>query len=306
MAHPPKVALLKGGASALSGQSEHRQVTVLVTDIVGFTAFVERAGEEAAFALVSHVSGLTTAAVHHHRGSVTNFTGDGILALFGAPTALEDGPLRACRAALEIQERIAEAGDRIEAELGFRPALRISLTTGPVVLGAVDSGASTGVTAYGDAVNLAARLQIEAPPGAVVMSETMLRQVEGMIESTPAGVFRFKGKSDPQPVHRLVSVRDHATRFDAAVARGLTSYVGRDHELAFLEQQLRHRDSVRVVDIVGDPGIGKSRLLHEFALRHHADPVVVLRGNCSADGQENRSAFHRGDAELVFREFRRA
>ena len=145
MAHPPKVALLKGGTSALSGQSEHRQVTVLVTDIVGFTAFVERAGEEAAFALVSHVSGLTTATVHHHRGSVTNFTGDGILALFGAPTALEDGPLRACRAALEIQERIAEAGDRIEAELGFRPALRISLTTGPVVLGAVDSGASTGV-----------------------------------------------------------------------------------------------------------------------------------------------------------------
>jgi class 3 adenylate cyclase len=141
------------------GQSEHRQITVLMTDLVGFTAFVERTGEEAAFALVTQVSGLTTAAIHRHRGTVKNFTGDGILALFGTPTALEDGPLRACRAALEIQQRLGAAGDRIEAELGHRPLLRISLTTGPVVLGAVDSGESTGVTAHGDIVNLAARLQ---------------------------------------------------------------------------------------------------------------------------------------------------
>src|SRR6476660_740854 len=159
MPSPPKIALLQGGASTLSHQSEHRQVTVLMTDLVGFTAFVERAGEEAAFALVSNVSGLTTAAIHHHRGSVKNFTGDGVVALFGTPTALEDGRLRACRAALEIQTRHADAGDRIEAEIGFRPQLRISLTTGPVVLGAVDSGESTSVTAHGDIVNLAARLQ---------------------------------------------------------------------------------------------------------------------------------------------------
>ena len=126
MPGPPRIALLQGGH-----QSEHRQITVLMTDLVDFTAFVERAGEEAAFALVSHVSGLTTAAIHHHRGTVKNFTGDGILALFGTPTALEDGPLRACRAALEIQQRLAAAGDSIEAELGVRPRLRIGLTTGP-------------------------------------------------------------------------------------------------------------------------------------------------------------------------------
>src|SRR3954451_23244841 len=98
MAGPPGAALLQGGQ-----EGEHRQITVLMTDLVDFTAFVERSGEEAAFALVSHVSSLTTAAIHHHRGSVKNFTGDGVLALFGTPTALEDGPLRACRAALEIQ-----------------------------------------------------------------------------------------------------------------------------------------------------------------------------------------------------------
>jgi class 3 adenylate cyclase len=271
--------------SALS-QSEHRQITVLMTDLVGFTAFVERMGEEAAFALVSEVSGLTTAAIHRHRGTVKNFTGDGILALFGTPTALEDGPLRACRAALEIQQRLAEASDKIEAELVHRPLLRISLTTGPVVLGAVDSGESTGVTAHGDIVNLAARLQAEAVPGTVVMSEAMLRQVEGMVEAEPAGVFHFKGKSEQQLVHRLVAIKDNVTRFDAAVARGLTSYVGRTREMAVLEDQLKHLNSVRVVDVVGDPGIGKSRLLYEFVLRHGSEGVLTLRGNCSADGQE--------------------
>ncbi|MGH6704484.1 MAG: adenylate/guanylate cyclase domain-containing protein [Bradyrhizobium sp.] len=281
MPGPPRIALLQGGH-----QSEHRQITVLMTDLVDFTAFVERAGEEAAFALVSHVSGLTTAAIHHHRGTVKNFTGDGILALFGTPTALEDGPLRACRAALEIQQRLAAAGDSIEAELGVRPRLRIGLTTGPVVLGAVDSGESTGVTAHGDIVNLASRLQNEAAPGTVVMSEALLRQVEGMVETQSAGLFRLKGKSDLQPVYRLISVRDNATRFDAAVARGLTSYIGRSSELAVLENQFQRHDSVRVVDVVGDPGIGKSRLLYEFALRHNADQILVLRGNCSADGQE--------------------
>jgi class 3 adenylate cyclase len=285
MPTPPKVGLLQGAASALN-QGEHRHITVLMTDLVGFTAFVEQAGEEAAFALVSHVSGLMTAAIHHHGGSVKNFTGDGVLALFGTPLALEDGPLRACRAALEIQERLADAGDKIEAELGCRPQLRISLTTGPVVLGAVDSGESTGVTAHGDIVNLAARLQGEAAPGTVVMSEAMLRQVEGMVDAESAGVFRFKGKTELQPVHRLVAVRDHATRFDAAVARGLSSYIGRTSELAVLEEQLQRLHSVRVVDIVGDPGIGKSRLLYEFAQRHSADRIMMLRGSCSSHGQE--------------------
>jgi class 3 adenylate cyclase len=284
MVDPPGIASPQKG-SAFS-QSEHRQITVLMTDLVGFTAFVERMGEEAAFAMVSQVSSLTTAAIHRHRGTVKNFTGDGILALFGTPTALEDGPLRACRAALEIQQALAEAGDRIEAELVHRPLLRIGLTTGPVVLGAVDSGESTGVTAHGDIVNLAARLQAEALPGTIVMSDAMLRQVEGLVDAELAGVFHLKGKSEQQPVHRLVAVKGHVTRFDAAVARGLTSYIGRTREMAVLEDQLKHLNSVRVVDVVGDPGIGKSRLLYEFALRYGAGGVLTLRGNCSADGQE--------------------
>ena len=280
------VSLLSGGSRLLSQASEHRQVTVLMADVVGFTAFVERSGEEAAYALMGHISRLMTAAVHQHRGSVKNFSGDGIMALFGTPVALEDGPLRACRASLEILNHLADAGGKIEAELGLRPELRVSVTTGPVILGAVDSGESTNVTAYGDIVNLAARLQVEAAPGTVVMSEAMLRQVEGMVESELVGVFRFKGKKDPQPVYRLLAVRERATRFDAAVARGLTAYIGRRDELAVLEQQLQDLASIHVVDIVGDPGVGKSRLLYEFVLRHGGEKIFILRGNCSSDGQE--------------------
>ena len=284
MPGPPKTALPQG-----SHQGEHRQITVLMTDLVDFTAFVERAGEEAAFALVSRVSELTTAAIHQHRGTVKNFTGDGILALFGTPTALEDGPLRACRAALEIQERLGAASDGIETELGVRRSCGSGSTTGPVVLGAVDSGESTGVTAHGDIVNLAARLQSR--------SRARHRGDERGAASAGGGHGRdrvdravsLKGKSVRSRSHRLVAVRDRATRFDAAIARGLTSYIGRSSELAVLESQLQRHDIVRVVDVVGDPGIGKSRLLYEFALRHSAEPILVLRGNCSADGSKPRS-----------------
>jgi len=275
-----------GRSPALSHTSEHRHVTVLMADLVGYTAFVERSGGEAALALMRHVSALMTAAVHDNRGSVKNFTGDGILALFGVPTTSEDAPISACCAALEILERLTDARGQIEAELGFRPELRISLTTGPAVLGVVDSGESTTVTVYGDVVNLAARIQVEAAPGTVVMSEPMLRLVDGMVDAEPAGVLRVKGKSEPQRVYRLVAIRKHATRFDAAVARGLTSYVGRGAELTVLEEQFKHLDRVRVVDVVGDPGIGKSRLLYEFARRQNAEQLVALHGNCSADGQE--------------------
>lgn len=277
--------LSQSSTPAQSTSGEHRQVTVLVADMVGYTAFVEQAGGEAAYALMGRIARLMTSALRQHRGTVMNYTGDGIIALFGAPIGLEDGPLRACRAALEILQFLAEKGAEFFAEIGLRPQLRISIATGPVVLGAVDSGESTSVTAYGDVINLAARLQTAAAPDTVIISEATLRQVEGVVETAFAGVFHFKGKTEPQPGYRLMSVRDHATRFDAAVARGLTSFIGRSHELKVLEEEFRHLGSVRIVDIVGDPGIGKSRLLYEFTRRHDAEHTCVLRGNCSADGQ---------------------
>src|SRR6516225_5908899 len=154
---------------------ERRQVTVLFADLVGFTAFSERSGEEAAFALMRRVAGMMTSVVEEQGGSVRNFTGDGIMALFGVPTALEDGPLRACRAALNIHDRLASAATDIAATHGIRPQLRIGINTGPAIVAKVPSGHSSTVTALGDTVNLASRLQALAKPEGVLVSEVTNR-----------------------------------------------------------------------------------------------------------------------------------
>ena len=268
-------------------EAERRQVTVLFTDMVGFTTFSERAGEEAAFTLMQNLAKLMEDAVSEQGGVVQGFTGDGVMAVFGAPVALEDAPLRACRAALAIHRRLKAAGGDLGAKHGVRPQLRIGVNTGLAVVGQVQSGEGAGVTVLGDTVNVAARLQAMAEPDATVMSEAMHQLVEGMVEATFAGEHRFKGKSEPQKVYRLVSITAGATRFGAAVGRGLSAYVGRERELDVLERALVEAGSQRrVVDIVADPGMGKSRLLHEFRRRLGLEQTFILTGSCSSDGQK--------------------
>jgi class 3 adenylate cyclase len=268
-------------------EGERRQVTVLFTDLVGFTAFSERSGEEAAFALMRRVAGMMTSVVEEQGGSVRNFTGDGIMALFGVPTALEDAPLRACRAALNIHDRLASAASDIAANCGIRPQLRIGINTGPAVVAKVPSGHSSTVTALGDTVNLASRLQALARPEGVLISEATQRLVQGLTETEPAGEHEIKGKSERQRVYRLLRLREGASRFDAALSRGLTSYVGRSRELETLDRCLGESSAgLRIVDVVGEPGIGKSRLLHEFRGRLGDRRVFVLAGSCSPDGQQ--------------------
>ena len=145
-------------------EAERRQVTVLFTDTVGFTSFSERSGEEAAYTLMRSLSKLMDDAVHEQGGVVQNFTGDGIMAVFGAPAAFEDAPLRACRAALSILERLRTAGPDLESKHGVRPQMRIGLNTGAAVVGKVQQGADAGITVLGDTVNYAARLQALAEP----------------------------------------------------------------------------------------------------------------------------------------------
>jgi class 3 adenylate cyclase len=268
-------------------EGERRQVTVLFADLVGFTGFSERSGEEAAFALMRRLAGMMTAVVEEQGGSVRNFTGDGIMALFGVPTALEDGPLRACRAALTIQARIASAASDIAATYGIRPQLRIGINTGPAIVAKVPSGHSSTVTALGDTVNLASRLQALARPESVLLSEATHRLVQGLTEAEAAGEHQIKGKLERQRVFRLLRLREGASRFDAALSRGLTGYVGRSRELEMLDRCLGESGAgLRIVDVVGEPGIGKSRLLHEFRGGLADRRVFVLAGSCSPDGQQ--------------------
>ena len=267
--------------------AERRQVTVLFTDMVGFTSFSERAGEEAAFTLMRSLSRLMDDAVREQGGVVQSFTGDGIMAVFGAPVAFEDAPLRACRAALSILQRLETAGPDLEAKHGVQPQLRIGLNTGAAVVGQVQEGAGAGVTVLGDTVNFAARLQALAEPDSVFMSEALHRLVQGMVEATFAGDHQIKGKAEPQKAYRLNALRQGATRFEAAVSRGLSTFVGRERELEVLERGLdKARSQLCVVDLVADPGMGKSRLLHEFRRRTGKDRAFVLSGSCSPDGQQ--------------------
>jgi class 3 adenylate cyclase len=268
-------------------EAERRQVTILFADMVGFTAFSERSGEEAAFTLMRSLSKLLDAAVRAQGGVVQAFTGDGIMAVFGAPIAYEDAPLRAGRAALSILQRLGTIGPDLEATHGVRPSLRIGLNTGAAVVGKVQEGADAGVTVLGDTVNFAARLQALAEPDSVLMSEATHRLLHGLVEASFGGEHSIKGKSEPQKVFRLDGIRHGATRFQAAVSRGLSSFVGREHELEVLERGLTEaRSELRVIDISAEPGMGKSRLLHEFRQRIGKERAFVLSGSCSRDGEQ--------------------
>jgi class 3 adenylate cyclase len=270
-----------------TGQGERRQITVLFADMAGYTAVSERLGEEGAYELIQPIYSILADAVRELGGTVQDFTGDGIMALFGAPAALEDAPLRACRASLLIQQRLADAQPALEGRFGFRPQMRIGVNSGPAVVGRVGAGGEARVTAIGDTVNLASRLQSLAEPGTVLLSEAANRLVQGLVASELLCEYAIKGKSERQRLYRLDGVNEGATRFGASMRRGLTAFVGRDQELAHLESCAQDALSgLRVVNITGEPGIGKSRLLHEFGQRIDRKPFSVLSSDCSSDGRQ--------------------
>jgi len=191
--------------------AERRQVTVLFADMVGFTAVSERLGEEGTYALIQPIYELMAGAVREQGGSVKDFTGDGIMALFGVPNALEDAPLRACRAGLLIHERLASASSAIEAKHGVRPQMRIGINTGLAVVTQI-RGESANATALGDTVNLASRLQTLAEPGTVLLSEATHRLVQGMVEVAFAGDHQIKCKAEPRDGATTYGDRDTAIK----------------------------------------------------------------------------------------------
>ena len=271
---------------------QRRQVTVLFADMAGFTPLAEHLGEEATFNLVRQVTGEMAAAIKAEGGSIREFAGDSVMAMFGAPQAIEDAPLKACRAALEIQRRMQTVRDRIQKEHGVSPAFRIGINTGPVVLGSVGEGEALSFTALGDTVNVAARLQQAAEPDAVLISEATQALVGGYAECAPAGELTLKGKSEAQQVFHLEAIKSGVTRFDISISRGLTPLVGRNEELAALDrhwQQARAGHLV-VCNMIGDPGIGKSRLVHEFQRREDGKELSWLQGHCTPDSA--RTAYH--------------
>jgi class 3 adenylate cyclase/tetratricopeptide (TPR) repeat protein len=264
-------------------EGERRTVTVLFADAKGFTPMSERMDEEKVYAFVQGCVERMVGSVHRYEGTVTQFTGDGIVALFGAPIAHEDSARRAVAAALDIQHALH---DYIQAE-DIDTAFRIGLNTGPVVVGRVSDDLTMDYTAIGDTVNLAARMEQMAEPGTVFITQSTYEQVADYIDCGDLGLRDVKGKSEPVHIYEAVRERDVRSRMDASVARGLSPFVGRDRDIDVLKGLWKESLAGRgqIVMISGEPGIGKSRLLLEF---HRAldEDVIWREAHCVTYGEE--------------------
>ncbi len=263
-------------------------VTVLFTDTAGFTALAEKLDPEEVHSIMDRCFELITGAVHRFEGTINQYTGDGVMALFGAPIAHEDGPRRAAHAALAIQQGLHELSQELQAQRGFPFEMRIGLNTGLVVVGKIGDDLRMDYTAVGDATNVAARMQQLARPGSVVVSEATYKLIAGYFETLDLGELQVKGHT---PVRAFEVLRPHGrrTRLDVAVERGLTPLVGRARELATL-LDLFHQVKTghgQVALVTGEAGIGKSRLLLELrrALAQAGENVTWLEGRCISFGQ---------------------
>jgi class 3 adenylate cyclase/tetratricopeptide (TPR) repeat protein len=267
---------------ALSG--EIKQVSVLFCDIVGSTPLTERIGAEAMRDLVTRFLELSIAEVQRYEGTVPQFTGDGFMAVFGAPQTQEDHVRRALLAALGIRQALGGEGHANESD-HFDMPIRIGIHAGPVVFGPI--GGNFGIeTVIGDTANLAARLQQAAEPGTILLSEGVRALAQGYARVEPVGRLIVKGKSEPVSAYRLLDVSRWRSARDAVLPARTTSFVGRDSELAFLQNVLLEvADSHgQAVAIVGEPGIGKSRLLAEFRRHADAERIIWVEGRCLSYG----------------------
>ncbi len=265
-------------------EGERKQVTVMFCDMAGFTALSEKLDPEGAYAIVDQVYEILIHKVHDYEGTVNEMTGDGIMALFGAPIALEDAPQRAIRSSLAIHQEMAKFNNKIRQEIEDVAPLkmRIGLHTGPVVVGTVGNDLRVEFKAVGDTVNLASRMEGLAEPGSTYVTEAIFRLTEGLFRFEAMGKKGIKGKKKPIKVYRVIAPSTSRTRFDVSTERGLTPFVGRERELELLLDGYERSKAGRgqAISIIADAGLGKSRLLYEFRKAVTSEDVTFLEGKC--------------------------
>jgi len=285
--YTPKHLAEKILAARKTIEGERKQVTVLFADVSGFTSMSERMDPEEVHHLISEALVPISEEVHRYEGTIVQFLGDGIMALFGAPIAHEDAPQRALHAALGIRERVREYARKLKKQ-GIEFDMHIGLNSGLVMVGKIGDDLTMEYTAMGDTVNLASRMGSMARPGAILVSEDTYRLTEGYFDFKPLGELQVKGKKEPVKAYELLRAGRARTRFGASVARGLTPFVGRQREL---DQLMVCYERVRkgqgqVVGIVGEPGVGKSRLVLQMRETLPQEEYTYLEGEC----------LHHGDA----------
>ncbi|MGD8882697.1 MAG: adenylate/guanylate cyclase domain-containing protein, partial [Desulfobacterales bacterium] len=265
-------------------EGERKQVTVMFCDMEGFTRLAERLGIEDAYGIMDEVYELLIHKVHDYEGTVNEMTGDGIMALFGAPIALEDAPQRAVRSAMAIHREMSKFSDRLFQDKEGLPPLkmRVGIHTGPVVVGTLGNDLRVEFKAVGDTVNLASRVESLAVPGAIYVTEETFRLTEGLFRFEALGQKQVKGKEAPVNVYRVIAPSTRRTRFDVSAERGLTPFVGRERELELLLDGFERAKDGRgqAFSIVSEAGVGKSRLLYEFRKAVTSEDVTFLEGRC--------------------------
>src|SRR3989441_2076926 len=261
---------------ALEGERKH--VTVLFADLKGSMELLADRDAEDARRLLDAVLERMIEAVHHYEGTVNQVMGDGIMALFGAPIAHEDHAVRACYAALRMQQRVKEYAEELHRSLGLPVHIRVGLNSGEVVVRSIGSDLHMDYTAIGQTTHLAARMEQMAMPGTILIPSETLALIEGYVLTRPLGPRPVKGLDAPLDVYELTGASPIRSRLHAAAARGLTRFVGRDPELQqlALARDRSRAGSGQLVAVVGEPGVGKSRLYWEFSRSHLTDGWLVL------------------------------
>jgi class 3 adenylate cyclase/tetratricopeptide (TPR) repeat protein len=262
--------------SALEG--ERKQVTVLFADLKGSMELLADRDPEEARQLLDPVLERMMEAVHRYEGTVNQVLGDGIMALFGAPLAHEDHALRGCYAAMAMQAAIRTYAEEARRAYGISVQMRVGLNSGAVVVRAIGNDLHMDYSAVGQTTHLAARMEQLATPGSILLTADTLRLVEGLVQVNALGPIPVKGLTEPVAVFELAGATAVRQRFQARAAQGLTRFVGRQRELDALHQALEQARAGhgQVVALVGEAGVGKSRLVYEFAHSHHAQGWRVL------------------------------
>jgi class 3 adenylate cyclase/tetratricopeptide (TPR) repeat protein len=271
--------------SALEG--ERKQVAVLFADVKGSMGLSETIDPEDWHRIMDRFFAILTDGVHRFEGTVNQYTGDGIMALFGAPIAHEDHAARACYAALSLQDDLRRYANELRVAKGISFSVRMGLNSGEVVVGTIGDDLRMDYTALGHTASLGARMEQIAEPGKAYVSEHTARLVEGLVTLQDLGKLAIKGAKEPLRVYELQGIGRLKTHLEVSRARGFSKFVGRSSEMAVLQSALERalQGSGQVVGIVADPGVGKSRLCFEFVERCRARGIFVNEGHCLAHGK---------------------
>lgn len=263
-------------------EGERKQATVMFADVANSVPMFEKIDPEEVHWIIDKCFKLLMDDIHRYGGRVNQFMGDGLMALFGAPVAHEDHALRACRAALSIQRAMVAYGDKIRGEFGVDFKIRIGLNSGPMIVGAIGDNLRMDFTAVGNTVNLASRIEHQAQPGTIVVSRATHRLVKDYFVLNPLGSIEVKGFRQRQDIFELVKSIKTVSSIEASAKKGLTHFVGRANSMAdLLEAYEKAKNGCgQLVDIVGEAGAGKSRLLYEFRNRLPDGEFYFVQGNC--------------------------